>query len=132
MTTTAIQTASLVHDGYFTVADGKQHRTFRIHTQPQDAAFAPGKTIIAYLAGSDNTSDYINFAFVGNERIFPWKRFTTGYDHILAAARYLVQGNHEQAGKMYAQASGNCYRCNRLLTTPESVAAGLGPYCRNK
>ncbi len=133
MALTATTTAVRVHDGYFTVADGKQHRTFRIHTQPQDAGFAPGKQIISYLSGPDNGADYVQFAFVAGDRIFPWKRFqTSGYDTIIAAARYLVQGNHEQAGKFYAMQSGCCYRCGKLLTTPESVAAGLGPTCRNK
>lgn len=28
--------------------------------------------------------------------------------------------------------SGRCGRCGRLLTTPESVAAGIGPECQDK
>ncbi len=129
MTQTATAT---IHDGFYTIVTGNTHRTFRIRTNDADSSFAPGRQVIGFLSGPDNSSDYINFAFVGNERIFPWKRFSAGYDHIIAAARYLVAGNHEQAGKMYAMQSGNCYRCGRLLTTPESVAAGLGPTCRSK
>ena len=121
-----------IADGFYTIVSGNTHRTFRVRTNAPDSPFAPNKQAIAYLAGPDNTSDYINFAFVGTDRVFPWKRFSTGYDHIIAAARYLVAGDHDAAGKMYAVQSGCCYRCNRLLTTPESVAAGLGPYCRNK
>ena len=129
---TAPATSTAIHDGYYTVITGKTHRTFRVRTQPADAAFAANKQIIAFLNGPNNEADYIQFAFVGNERIFPWKRFSTGYDHIIAAARYLVQGNHEQAGKFYAMQSGNCYVCNRLLTTPESIAAGIGPTCQSR
>jgi len=125
-------TATYIHDGFYTIVTGNSHRTFRVRTNDKDSAFAPGRQVIGYLYGPDNSSDYINFAFVGQGRIFPWKRFSTGYDHILAAARYLVEGDQDAAGKMYAVQSGCCYRCNRLLTTPESIAAGLGPYCRNK
>jgi hypothetical protein len=37
-----------------------------------------------------------------------------------------------EAGKAYALASGCCYICNRLLTTPESIADGIGPVCAAK
>lgn len=121
-----------IHDGFYTVVTGNTHRTFRVRTNEPDSNFAPGRQVIGFLSGPDNSSDYINFAFVGNERIFPWKRFSTGYDHILAAARYLVQGDQEAAGRMYAMQSGNCYRCGRTLTTPESIELGIGPTCRNK
>ena len=118
--------------GFYTVVIGNTHRTFRVRTDEPDSLFAPSYQVIAFLGGPDNTSDYVGFAFVGNDRIFPWKRLSIGYDHIIAAARYLVVGNHEQAGKMYAMQAGNCYRCNRLLTTPESIAAGLGPVCAGR
>ena len=125
-------TAQYIADGYYTVVIGKEHRTFRLRTQEQDASFEPGKQIIAYLNGPSNESDYVQFGFVRDSRIFPWKRFTNGYDTIIAAARYLVAGNHETAGKMYAMQSGNCYRCGRVLTAPESIAAGLGPTCASR
>lgn len=87
------QTATTIHDGYYTVSLGYEHRTFRVHTQPQDATFAPGKQIISY-----------------------------------DAARFLVESQscQETAGKYYAQCSSNCYICNRLLTTPESIVACAG------
>ena len=121
-----------IADGFYTIVTGNTHRTFRVRTQPQDAQFAPGRQVISYLNGPDNTSDYIGFAFIGQDRIFPWKRFQSGYDQILASARFLVQGDHAEAGLMYAQQSGNCWKCNRLLTTPESIAAGLGPVCASR
>ena len=127
--------AQTIRDGFYTIAHGTSHKTFRLQTQPADADFAPGKQVIGYLAGSDNTSDYRNFAFVIDGTIRPWKRYQSGYEQVLQAAKYLVSGpseSHEKAGLMYAMQSKCCYRCNRLLTTPESVVAGLGPTCRNK
>ena len=131
MATTATHT---VHDGFYTVALDYGHRTFRIRTQDADAAFAPGKQIIGYLNGTDNTSDYIQFAFIINGKLVPWRRFQSGYHTILDAARFLIEpGSHQEAaGKRYAQGSGCCYACGRLLTDPLSIELGIGPTCRNK
>jgi|SRR5579884_385424 len=123
-----------IHDGYYTVSIGYEHRTFRVRTQDRDASFAPGKQIISYLAGPSNESDYIQFAFITDGRVMPWKRFQSGYSTTIQAARYLVESRsiQEAAGQVYAQASGNCYVCNRLLTTPESIKAGIGPTCASR
>ncbi len=124
--------AAPTHDGFYTVQGHHGHYTYRLRTNDADASFAPGKQIIAYLAGPMNESDYINFAFVIDGRIVAWKRFQQGYERILAAARFLVAGKADEAGKCYAMQSGNCYICNRTLTIPESVAAGIGPTCASK
>ena len=122
-----------IHDGYYTVSLQGTHYTFRVRTNDADSNFAPGRQVIGYLNGPGNAGDSINFAFVGNARIFPWRRFqTSGYATIIAAARSLVSGNHEQAGLRYAQQSGNCYRCGRVLTAPESIEKGLGPTCASR
>lgn len=123
-----------IHDGFYTVLlPGDKHRTFRLQTQGPDASFAPGKQIIGFLAGSDNTHDYVNFAFIIDGEIKLWRRFLHGYEMVVGAACYLVSGNHaDEAGKMYAKESGNCYICNRMLTTPESLAVGIGPTCARK
>jgi hypothetical protein len=130
--TTATQTA--IHDGFYTITCNGTHRTFRIRTQNQDANFALGKQIVGFLNGPDNTSDYVQFAFILDGKLVPWKRFQNGYHTILEAARFLISpGSHQEAaGKMYAQGSGNCWRCNRLLTTPERIAAGIGPTCASR
>lgn len=126
---TIIPTA--IHDGYYTVSIGYEHRTFRIHTNGADSNFAPGKQIIAFLGRG---GEYINFAFVAGDRLFPWKRFQVGYSTMIEAANFLIRpGSHQEAsGKYYAQTSGNCYICNRMLTTPESIAAGIGPTCAGR
>ena len=125
-----MRTTPILHDGYYTVAWQGQHRTFRVHMQPLDSNFASGKQVISYLSG--NGSDYTGFGFVIDGQIHLWKRFRSGYDTIIAAARFLVQGDHNAAGKMYAQQSGKCYVCNRLLTNPLSIASGIGPICASR
>lgn len=32
----------------------------------------------------------------------------------------------------YGKATGNCCICSKTLTNPESIAAGIGPYCAKK
>ncbi len=125
-----MRTTPNLHDGFYTIAWQGQHRTFKVHRQPFDSNFAPGKQVISFLAS--NGSVYTGFGFLVNGQIVPWKRFRSGYDTIIAAAQFLVQSDHDAAGKMYAQQSGNCYVCNRLLTDPASIAAGIGPTCARR
>lgn len=124
----AILTA-LILDGFYTVVFAGGHRTFRIETQDADATFAPGKQIIAFL-GKD--AEFVSFGFVNGRYVNPWRRFQSGYGLVLDAARFLVGGDMQAAGKMYALRSGNCWRCNRTLTTPESIQAGIGPVCASR
>ena len=125
-------TGTSIHDGFYTVVGYHAHYTFRLVTNDADAAFAPGKQVISYLVGPCNESDYMAFGFVVNGRLIVWKRFQQGYERIQAAARFLIAGNHANHGKAYALQSGRCYICNRTLTTPESIAAGIGPTCAGK
>ena len=122
---------STIHDGYYTIPTPRGHKTFRVHTQPPDALFAPGKRVISYLFGPDNGKDYRGFGFVVGNELRAWKRFQTSYD-LLALARGLLETDGSEYGRQYAMRSGNCYVCNRLLTTPESIAAGIGPTCASR
>lgn len=133
------------------------YRTFSVKTQAADATFAPGKRVAALLAGPDNESDFRGFAFVaadqwGADRVWLWKRFqpTPGgslahyhFARMLEGAAEALKncagfgGEVEAAeatftyeGKRYAvKASKRCARCNRKLTTPDSLARGVGPEC---
>ena len=121
------------HNGKLTAfnpATGK-HRTFAITTQPEDAKFAPGQRIVSLLVGSDNTSSYQSFGFVqpnGSVRLFRSKSdgvWPTYADMIVNPPKW------EAKGVQY-NFEGHCRVCNRLLTTPESVASGIGPTCEKK
>ena len=121
-----------IPDGYYTVAFRGGHRTFRLRTSDLESDFAPGKQVIAFLSGPNNEGNYTGFGFVRDGQVIPWKRFRTGHQTILAAARFLVNGDHAEAGKRYARQSGHCSRCNRMLTKPESIATGIGPTCAGR
>lgn len=120
-------------DGYFTIVFNEDDRiTLRIRTQEQDSSFAPGKQVVAYLAGPDNTSNYKGFAFADptSGRVNLWKKFK---EHSrLTRAIEVLQQDPEFAGLTYAIQSGNCWMCGRLLTVPASIHRGLGPICARK
>jgi len=140
----------MILNGFYTITnkDG-EHRTFRIRTQPDDAKFAPGERIIGLLNGPDNGRDYEQFGFVKDDRVtvwtkkrgqgkmsaFDWYAFLirkgsealVGEDGVQAAADFTAGGR-----EYCIQAARHCVRCNRLLTTPESVRRGCGDECAKK
>jgi len=113
--------------GYFTVAftDG-DHRTFRV--KDIVSGKLAGRRIISYLAGPNNESDYVGCGFVTASGVSLWRRF--GSESSLVQAIEVLSGDPAAAQMGYAMESGNCYRCGRLLTDPESITLGIGPVCR--
>lgn len=142
------------YDGEFTFAnDGTgQRRTFRLQTMPADAEFAPGARVVSVLTGPDNERDYRGFAFVveGDVGLALWRRFKDDPEFLAYVAMmeaYFLKAcrrgfkrsdnseglDHVPSGNRYSVSeSRRCVRCGRLLTTPESIAAGIGPVCAEK
>lgn len=122
-------------DGKYTVvfADGK-HITFCVETH-KDGDFE-GKTVISYLTRIDNNLFYKKFAFVNGKFVNLWKKFrashTKGFIEKLEEAIRILQSDIYRAGKNYALKTGKCFICFRELTNPESIEAGIGPYCRKR
>lgn len=115
-----------VWPGRYTVETDDGHRTFEVRRQDSDATFAPGKLILSYLSGSDNTSDYTGFAFIdvdGSLRV--WRRFSDNAALLKDAAQFL-------ANPEAALAVAFCGRCHADLTVPESIKLGFGPTCAKK
>lgn len=134
---TRIRPESVIPNGYFTVTfpDGG-HRTFRISTQPEKSKFAPGKRIVGMLIGPDNTDDYERFAFCDDDGIHVWKSKQRGTKYVryaqfiwLLATGQDVVGDDGEVLAFELQVSKRCLRCNRTLTTPESIERGLGEEC---
>jgi len=120
-----------VPDGRYTVIWENHYKTIRVTTQDQFADFMPGRPVLSYLSGANNDRDYTRFAHVdehGNVRI--WKKHQAN-ETLREAVKVLV-GDPKAASKAYAQESGECGVCGRTLTTPESLAAGIGPECARR
>lgn len=131
------------HNGYITVVSDKsgEHRTIRVRTEEwltrdrdgnvkhDDEGNPIKQTVrtIGLLIGSNNESDYKNFALIGNRGqvvlYSPYRdsRFHQWMQHYLDHPERFphIQFNFE----------GRCRRCNRLLTDENSVARGIGSTC---
>lgn len=120
---------------YTVVLEDGTHVTIRVS---EGTGNFEGKTIFAQLTGSDNESDYTGFGHANaNDTLTLWasRQKQPGSPRRIAALQTLLEYDTNQqrsAGKAYAIESGNCYVCNRTLTTPESIAAGIGPVCRER
>lgn len=113
----------VLQTGIYTLIEDGEHYTFRVTLQAPDADFAAGKTIIEYLSGSNNHSDYTSFAFVGRgPTLQVWRRFASDSRLTQAARRFLANPDA-------ALESKTCLRCGDLLTNPASLAAGIGRTC---
>lgn len=121
-----------VQPGIYTMEypDG-HHRTFRVRVQESDAKFAPGKAILEYLRGPNNEADYEGFAFIEPTfRLQVWKRYRDAESE--AVSSLLRDANEFTTHPERAHLAASCIRCNATLTTPESIAAGIGPTCASK
>jgi hypothetical protein len=115
--------------GYYTVQLFGSHVTFRIIRQDLTAKFAPGEYLLERLTGPDNTSSYRGVAFISRDfrRAHVWGKHKA--DTKLTQAITVLERQPGAAAVGYAMASGRCYVCGRMLTTPESIASGIGPVC---
>jgi hypothetical protein len=139
-----------------------EHRTFAIRTQPADAKFAPNARVVSLMTGPDNESSYTGFGFLDSwtakdvddveertwvVKVWKSKRGQDGklspfehYARILANAINTLAGDAEtltgdvsyMERQYTVQLAKRCMKCNRKLTTPASIAAGIGPECAKK
>jgi hypothetical protein len=129
-----------IHNGSYTIENSAtgEHRTFRIRTQPADSRFAPGERVVALLVGPDNSHDFQGFGFVKPDGITVFrskrgdgkKSAHEVYAAMLWSLARLGEGSpwHKRGYRILA--SRTCLRCNRKLTTPDSIKMGIGPECR--
>ena len=128
----------MIYNGKYTVRNKTtgEHRTFQIKTQKEEARFKSGCRLIALLRGPDNQSDYTGFGEIENDSIKVWysKRGKNGkrseYEWFARMIIGLVNEDETWCKHYELMVSRNCMKCNRELTTPESIEAGIGPICR--
>jgi hypothetical protein len=107
-----------------------QYRTIRIRSANFNGS---PKTVVYYLSGSDNEENYTGCAFIENGQVRVWNRYKgTIIGEEIKMAVSAVAKDPKAAGIAYARVSGKCCVCNRTLTTPESIEAGIGPICKEK
>jgi len=127
-----VRAAIVVPDGTYTIVMGDERRTLRVVTQADDDKFAPGDQVVSYLSGPDNDNDYTGFAFIrkGNNVVNIWKKMRD--KTVLIEALRVLVADPKAAAQAYGLESGECALCHRTLTTPASIALGIGPVCAQK
>jgi hypothetical protein len=122
------------HNGYITVENPATggHRTFKVTTAKSGPL--EGKRIVSLLSGPDR-DDYAcwtGFGFVGEDgNVVLWKSYRElGKGAWAFYARSLSNPVHYAVTKgLRYWFAGRCRRCGRVLTRPDSIAAGIGPEC---
>lgn len=121
------------HETTFTLVGKSTRYTYRSHFSASMECW-----IIEVLYGAENSRDYRPIAYVSRDHfiLHPGGGFTRPSWTMPAvlglywAWKHLVCTPSERAFSLVeVWHSGNCSRCGRLLTTPESIALGLGPTC---
>lgn len=90
---------------------------------------------VSFLAGSDNTSDYVYLGVIRNGVFSLTGKSVPNEDSaVYRAFQYMWQRlvRDEFAPKLEIWHEGRCGRCARLLTVPESIANGIGPECAKR
>lgn len=88
---------------------------------------------MSLLIGPVNTNDYEWFAELipAEPVVWVWKNWkntrTADYAKLLAD---LARGEKIEGHELLV--SAHCLRCNRVLSTPESIARGIGPECEKR
>jgi hypothetical protein len=90
---------------------------------------------VKVLSGPDNTADYVYLGMINGVGFkltkaskFPASSIPVrGFNYLW---RHLEAG--ELPDDMEVHHEGRCGRCNRVLTTPESITRGIGPECAGK
>ncbi len=90
------------------------------------------------LRGSDNTNDYyyVGCYYSDNNYFHVARQYqTTGHfawPKTVRAVHYLFEHLDTLPDWLHVYHNGYCGRCGHLLTTPESIKRGLGPYCARR
>jgi hypothetical protein len=128
-------------NGRFTIEntnpEKQGHKTFKIKT-PKSGSLK-GKRILSLFTGTENTDDnqYMGFAFVTDDRINLWARFSRDNNsavYIAMLTSMIAEGEQSRFYKMGYRLlmETKCRVCNRPLTNPESIKSGIGPECANR
>lgn len=92
-----------------------------------------GNTIVRYLNGPDNETDFKGCAFVtplGVAKVWKSQSENPKALRAVAAANIVLSASNTlEYSEAYAMRSGRCAKCNRKLTVPTSLHRGYGPDC---
>lgn len=120
------------HNGAITVnnpATGN-YRIFRVRTQSEHARFAAGKRVVSV---KDSTAEkgWRSFGFVNEAGVVVvWKKFRGTVYEVYGRMLTSPQSFADRGVTYHWEAK--CRKCNKELTTPESIESGIGPVCAKR
>jgi len=126
-----------IAEDYRAKHDLKPHYTFRVDHKAPEGKWKE-TWFVKYLTGSDNTRDY---SYVGTLNAENGQVRTTAKSNLndnsivfklLTHTLALIWGNDvtPMTDKGFGlHHEGRCGKCGKLLTTPSSIAIGVGPEC---
>jgi hypothetical protein len=129
MSTDEVKTGIFTHDGFLTLRNPETdgHQVFHIKSQADDAKFAAGRRILTLVEGKGR-GERTSFAFIGDRRIFLWKRFSG--DKPWTTYVSMMEDPRAWSARITYHFEARCRACGRELTDPESIRLGIGPKCR--
>jgi hypothetical protein len=114
----------------FTVEDGNRHNTFMISRDNDSQPF-----FVSLLTGPNNEE---NYTYIGVYNPFHNMVYTTKKSkfflnsYIVKLVNFAVKAVGQPIPTGFSiRHSDRCCRCNKTLTTPESLEQGIGPICIN-
>lgn len=131
-------TADFVKAGYaiFTVTSKTgEYYTYKVEHSTGSENFAPA-WFVQLLTGPDNTSDYSYLGLLdaktGAVRLTKKSRYSDDSlpVKVIRWALGMVWSDKPLPEGYAIEHMGLCGHCGRALTTPESLAIGIGPKCR--
>jgi hypothetical protein len=91
-----------------------------------------GKQIIELMNGPDNEKNYVGFGFVESNKIKVWSKCQQDFQKFVPVCEHAFGIKEHNFNSLEIHYSANCCKCNRKLTTPESIAMGIGPECAKR
>jgi hypothetical protein len=90
-----------------------------------------GRRMISLLTGQDNESDYTGFGFIRQDgTIAVWGKCRgTQFERF---ADLFERATYWAGRGVEYLAEARCIRCSRKLTSPASLASGIGPECAKR
>ena len=120
----------------FTVVSKKTSKRYTFKVRKGKGENAPH--FVSFLNGSDNMTNYMFLGTIFDEKTYRYSRKSTASMNSTVNKTFnwlfttLIGNKKDNFSKIEFYHEGNCGRCNRKLTTPESIKTGFGPVCRNK
>ncbi len=131
----------LAGNAHVTFQSRRTGARFTYHVEARRGVFAPSGSagpshFVSVLTGPDNTGSYDYLGCIYGRRAYAHGRKSRIASNAPSAIAFAWVWRTLTGGKMHPELAvyheGRCGRCGRRLTTPESIATGLGPVCAGK